>query len=80
VLEDPFVGDNDGANRTRDKIPSIIGDQNIIFFFHGTASGRSARAAWTDVGTRERDDDEVANMVSLSVGSWKPHFTRVVIG
>jgi hypothetical protein len=33
-----------------------------------------------DVGTEERGNNEVADMVSLSVGSWKPHFTRVVIG
>jgi hypothetical protein len=40
VLEDPFVGDDVGANRMRDKLPSIVGDQSIIFFFHGTALGR----------------------------------------
>jgi hypothetical protein len=40
VLEDSFAGDDIGANKTRDKLPSIIGDQSIIFFFHGTVAGR----------------------------------------
>jgi hypothetical protein len=40
VFEDLFVGDDVGANRTRDKLPSIVDDQSIIFFFHGTALGR----------------------------------------
>jgi hypothetical protein len=40
LLEDPFVGDDVGANRTRDKISSVVGDQNIIFFLHGTAPRR----------------------------------------
>jgi hypothetical protein len=39
----------------------------------------SARAAWTEVGTRESGDDEVANSVSLSIGSRKPRFTHMVI-
>jgi hypothetical protein len=39
LLEDPFVGDDVGANRTRDKISSVVGDQNIIFFLHGTMPG-----------------------------------------
>jgi hypothetical protein len=40
VLEDSFAGDDVGANRTRDKIPSIVGNQSIIFFLHGTTPGR----------------------------------------
>jgi hypothetical protein len=40
VLKDLFVGDDVRANRTRDKIPSVIGDQSIIFFFHGTVPRR----------------------------------------
>jgi hypothetical protein len=40
VLDDPFVGDDVGANRMRDKILSVAGDQSIIFFFHGTTLGR----------------------------------------
>jgi hypothetical protein len=39
VLEDPFAGDDVGANRTRDKIPSVVGDQSIIFFLHGMTLG-----------------------------------------
>jgi hypothetical protein len=40
VLEDPFASDNVGANRMRDKIPSVVADQIIVFFLHGTAQGR----------------------------------------
>jgi hypothetical protein len=40
MLKDSFVGDNIRVNRTRDKIPSVVGDQNIIFFLHGTAPRR----------------------------------------
>jgi hypothetical protein len=36
MLEDPFICDDVGANRTRDKISSVIGDQSIIFFLYGT--------------------------------------------
>jgi hypothetical protein len=39
VLEDLFASDDVGANRTRDKIPSIVGDQSVMFFFHGTMPG-----------------------------------------
>jgi hypothetical protein len=35
VLEDPFVDDDIGANRMRDKISSVIGDESSIFFLHG---------------------------------------------
>jgi hypothetical protein len=38
----------------------------------------SARAAWTEVGIRESGDDEVVDKVSLSAGSRKPRFARVV--
>jgi hypothetical protein len=40
----------------------------------------STRAARTEVGIGESGDYEVADSVSLSVGSQKPRFTRVVIG
>jgi hypothetical protein len=40
VLEDPFAIDDVGANKTRDKVPSVVGDQSIIFFLHGTMLGR----------------------------------------
>jgi hypothetical protein len=32
----------------------------------------SARAAWTEVGTTDYGDDEVADNVNLLVGIWKP--------
>jgi hypothetical protein len=34
VLEDPFVGDNVGANGARDKILGVVGDQGSKLFFH----------------------------------------------
>jgi hypothetical protein len=37
------------------------------------------RAAWTEVGTRESDDVEVTDSVSLTTDSHKPRFTHVVI-
>jgi hypothetical protein len=40
MLKDSFVGDNIRVNMTRDKIPSVVGDQSIIFFLHGTTPGR----------------------------------------
>jgi hypothetical protein len=39
----------------------------------------SVRAAWMEVGTGESDNNEVTNNVSLSAGSRKPRFTRMVI-
>jgi hypothetical protein len=38
------------------------------------------RAMRTEVGIGERGDDEVADSVSLSIGSRKPHVARMVIG
>jgi hypothetical protein len=38
------------------------------------------RAARTEVGTRESDDNEVANNVSLLVGIRKPRFSCMIIG
>jgi hypothetical protein len=40
VFEDPFTSDEVGANRMRHKIPSVVGDQSIIFFLHGMMLGR----------------------------------------
>jgi hypothetical protein len=40
----------------------------------------SVRVVRTEVGTRESGNDEVADNVSLSVGSRKLRFARVVIG
>jgi hypothetical protein len=70
VLEDPFAGDDVGDNRMRDKLPSILGDQGIIFFFHGMAPGRVGEGG-TDGGGHSE---------SLSAGIRKPRFARVVIG
>jgi hypothetical protein len=39
VLEDPFADDDVGANKMRDKIASVVGDQSITFFFHGMVLG-----------------------------------------
>jgi hypothetical protein len=39
MLEDPLADDDVGANRTRDKISSVVGDQSSIFFLHGTTPG-----------------------------------------
>jgi hypothetical protein len=54
VLEDPFDGDNVGANRTRDKIQSVVGDQSIIFFFHGMMPGWVGEGS-TDGGGHRRE-------------------------
>jgi hypothetical protein len=40
----------------------------------------STRAARTEEGTSDKVDAEVTDKVSLSVGSRKPYFARVVIG
>jgi hypothetical protein len=35
VLQNPFAYDDVEANGARDKIPGVVGDQDIKFFFHG---------------------------------------------
>jgi hypothetical protein len=40
----------------------------------------STRVAWTEEGTDDKVDAEVADRVSLSARSQKPRFPRVVIG
>jgi hypothetical protein len=40
---------------------------------------RLTRVVQTEEGTDEKVDVEVAGRVSLSTGSWKPCFARVVI-
>jgi hypothetical protein len=52
ALEDPFAGDDVGANRTRDKIPSVLGDQSIIFFHHGMAPRRVGEGGMDKGGHR----------------------------
>jgi hypothetical protein len=37
VLENPFAGDDVGANGVRDKILCAVGDQGSKLFFHGMA-------------------------------------------
>jgi hypothetical protein len=54
VLEDPFAGDDVGANMTRDKLLSIVGDQSIIFFFHSTAPGQVGEGG-ADGGGHQRE-------------------------
>jgi hypothetical protein len=54
VLEDPFYGDDVGANRTRDKIPSVVGNQIIIFCLYGVAPGRVGEGS-TDGGGHRRE-------------------------
>jgi hypothetical protein len=44
VLEDPFTGEEVGANGARDKIPGVVGDQGKKFFFHGMMQ------VWIDEG------------------------------
>jgi hypothetical protein len=36
VLKNPLVDDDVGANRARDKIPGVFGDQGGKLVFHGT--------------------------------------------
>jgi hypothetical protein len=38
------------------------------------------RAAWTEEGTDDEVDTELADKVSLSTGIRKPHYAHVVIG
>jgi hypothetical protein len=40
---------------------------------------RLVRAAWAELGTDDMHDAKVADRVSLSADSWKPHFVCVVI-
>jgi hypothetical protein len=54
VLEDPFVGDDVRVNRTRDKIPSVVGDQSIIFFLRGTTQGQIGKDG-ADGGGHQRE-------------------------
>jgi hypothetical protein len=45
VFENPFSSGNIGANRVRDKIPGVVGDQGSKLFFHG------AVPAWINEGS-----------------------------
>jgi hypothetical protein len=50
MLEDLFADDDVGANRMRDKVSSVVGDQSIIFFFHNTTSGRVGEGGMDEGG------------------------------
>jgi hypothetical protein len=54
VLKDTFADDDVGANRMSDKISSVVGDQSIILFLHGTAPGRVGKGG-TDRGEHWRE-------------------------
>jgi hypothetical protein len=77
--KDPFADDDVGANSLRNKIPSFVGYQSIIFFFHGKAPGWVSDGSGTEVGTRESGSDEMVDSVSLLASIQKPRYTRVVI-
>jgi hypothetical protein len=49
VLENLLAGDDVGANRARDKILGVIGDQGNNFFFYGAAPIQIDKGS-TDVG------------------------------
>jgi predicted DNA-binding protein with PD1-like motif len=40
VLENPFIGDDVGANGVRNMISGVVGDQGSKFFFHGITLAR----------------------------------------
>jgi hypothetical protein len=40
VLENSFTSDDVGANRARDKILGVVGDQGNKLFFHGVVPVR----------------------------------------
>jgi hypothetical protein len=52
VLKDLFTGDDVGANRMRDKISSVAGNQSIIFFLHGMAPQRVGEGSVDGSGHR----------------------------
>jgi hypothetical protein len=54
VLEDPFVDDDIGANRMRDKISSVVGDENSIFFLRGMTP-RQVGEGGADGGGHQRE-------------------------
>jgi hypothetical protein len=54
VLENPHAGDDVGANRTRDKIPSVVGDQGTKLFFHGAMPVRIGECGADEGGYRQQ--------------------------
>jgi hypothetical protein len=67
LLKDPFADDDVGANRTRDKISSIIGDKSIIFFFHGTMPGQVDEGGM-DGGGHQREMQRRGGRQGKSIG------------
>jgi hypothetical protein len=64
VLDDPFTGGDVGANRTRDKLPSIVGDRSIIFFFHGMAPGWISEGS-ADGGGHQRERESMKRWTTM---------------
>jgi hypothetical protein len=68
VLINPLVGDDVGANRMRDKIPGVVGDQGSKLFFHGVMpirigegsadGGGYLRQGWPRGGRQGKSPDE----------------------
>jgi hypothetical protein len=79
-LKKILAGDDVGANRVRNKIPSVVGEQGSNLSSMARRQFGSMRATRTEEDTGDKVDAEVADRVSLSVGSQKPLFARVVIG
>jgi hypothetical protein len=80
VIENPFDGDDVGANGVRNKIPGVVADQDNKLFFHGAALVRINEGGADEGGTDDKVDTEVADKVSLLTESRKLCFTHVVIG
>jgi hypothetical protein len=55
VLENSFAGDDVGANRVKDKILGVVGDQGSKLFFHGAAPVRINKGGTNEGGHRRQD-------------------------
>jgi hypothetical protein len=80
IFENPFAGDDIGANGrgTRSQVLLAIKAANSSSMARRQFG--SIRVAWMEEGTSDKIDVQVADRVSLSAGSWKPHFPHMVIG
>jgi hypothetical protein len=79
VVEDPLVSDDverTGCG-TRSWVLLTIKEANSSSM--AQCQFRLVRAAWAELGTDDMHDAKVADRVSLSADSWKPHFVCVVI-
>jgi hypothetical protein len=54
VLENPLADDDVGANRTRDKISCVVGDQGNKLFFHGATLVRIDEGGTDGGGYRQQ--------------------------